>query len=539
MKRICLLFILAGLMVATEAKEKKEPVVMTVAGKEVPLTEFVFMAKQGNGVDFKDKQSVAEFVELYKLLKLKVADAEALTIHQAVKFKQELESLTVQLQASYLTDKSGEDSALHVIYERTKIIPSVQHIFFRYSEELLSDSRDMEDLYQGSRLVTRDTVALYAEALAAWQRINNGESFAEVGQSLANDSSVFYRVFDQVFPLRFPKVMEDCIFTLQPGDVSPPVRSSLGFSLFKSDHIVPNPGKVRIAHILSAFPSREPTAEEIAEARERSEAIYQQVMAGADFSELAKAFSDDTVYAKVGGLLSEIEMGSGLLAPLEKAAFAFDEIGDVSKPVQTSLGFHVLKLVDRKREIPFEEKASSIFEAMKQTEHIFDLYRGFVEKTKRRHDYTFFPEAYKELQRLADEYFPLDSNFLNRAMTMEKTLFRVDSIDFTQAFFIDYLEKSSKTAQIYSLDYMQDIYNFFEYEILKEVERRSLERDYPDFNLTMQSYYDGTLLFEISNKRIWSQPPEEQAQLEAEWIKELNEKYPVTINWKAIKKIKK
>ena len=57
--------------------------------------------------------------------------------------------------------------------------------------------------------------------------------------------------------------------------------------------------------------------------------------------------------------------------------------------------------------------------------------------------------------------------------------------------------------------------------------------------MQVKEYYDGTLVYELSNKRVWSYPAEEQDKLDAEWIKELNEKYPVTINKKIIKNIKK
>jgi len=41
------------------------------------------------------------------------------------------------------------------------------------------------------------------------------------------------------------------------------------------------------------------------------------------------------------------------------------------------------------------------------------------------------------------------------------------------------------------------------------------------------------------NQKIWNKPAEEQAKLEEDWIKELKEKYPVKINWKALKKAAK
>lgn len=530
MKKIYLLFVLVGSMMTAQAKEKKEPVVMTVSGKDVPLSEFIFMAKQGNGVDFKDKKSVREFVELYKIMKLKVVDAEAQTIHQLPRFEEELEKLSLQLQASYLNDQSGVDSVMQVIYKQMLNIPSVKHIYFRYPMELLKK--------QQGRVLTRDTVALYEIALAAWQRIQNGESFEETGLSLKNDSTISYWDSPYILPFQLPKTLNDYLFTMKPGDISIPVRSRLGFHLFQVDQFNPNPGKVKIAHILSEFPSIEPSEDEISEVRQKSETIYRKAMAGDDFAELAKTFSDDTINAQNGGLLPEIALGMDVFRSIETAAFALENIGDISKPIQSPIGFHILKLIDHNTSILFDEVAGSILEAMQKSDHFFDLYRSFEERTKVRHDFVLHTEAYEELQRLADEYFPLDSNFINRAMEMDKLLVHCDTFDWTQADFVHYLQIKPRSTHMYSLDFMQDVMNYFTHEIVTEMEKRSIERDYPEFNLTMQSYYDGTLLFEISNKRIWSRPPEEQDELEAEWVRELNEKYPVSINWKVINKIK-
>ena len=52
----------------------------------------------------------------------------------------------------------------------------------------------------------------------------------------------------------------------------------------------------------------------------------------------------------------------------------------------------------------------------------------------------------------------------------------------------------------------------------------------------MGEYRDGILLFEISNRRVWSKPMSEQKALDEAWIAELNEKYPVTINWEVLDK---
>ena len=535
MKKICLLLIMAGLTTALEAKEKKEPVVMIVAGKEVPLSEFIYMVKKDNSVNLKNKQSVKNYVELYKNYKLKVADAESLSINEAPRFETEMERLGNELQQSYLVDKSGEDAVLRTMYERAQKIPVIKEIYFSYPHELYEKGNIM---VRKGQVLTQDTFALFEKANAAYNRIKNGESFEAVGESFANDSTVLFFRLQYVLPFRLRyKPIEDYVYSMEVGDISQPVRDNDGFHILKIDRILPEMGTVRAMHILTAFPSENPTADEIEETRRKSEEIYQKTLTNEDFNALAIAFSSDSVNAKNGSIL-EFGIG-GVLEPMEKAGFALEKTGDISEPFQTKYGFHILKLVERKPPTPFEEVESKIHDSMQASDRLFDLYRSFHDKMKERHKYVFYPEAWQELEQLADENFPIDSAFVERSMEMEKTLIKIDSLDFPQNLFVQYMISKYRTLQIYSVDFMKDVFRFFEREILLEVERRSLERDYPDFLLQMNEYYDGTLLFEISNKRVWSKPVELQEQFEAEWVKELNEKYPVTINWKVINKIKK
>ncbi|MDR2147696.1 MAG: peptidylprolyl isomerase [Tannerella sp.] len=530
MKKIVWLLVLAAMVTATEAevkakakvKEKKDPVVMTVAGKDVPMSEFLFIAKKDNSVDFADKKSVEKYVELFKNYKLKVADAEALFYNKAPKFEQELNRYKRQLQESYLQDKAMEDSALHVVYERMKVIPSFKHLMFFLPE---------------NEYVTKDTVAAYNLAIEAYNRIKNGENVDSVGAHIKNGEGLYENV-ECISPLQMPKVLEDRVFAMKPGELSPPIRSLYGFHIVLLEKITPNPGKVRIAQILTGFPNQNPTEAEKAETLKKSEEIYQQAIAGADFAELAKQYSTDTVTGKNGGLLNYFGLCE-MVKPFEETAFAFTDTGKISRPIETRYGYHILKLIDRKPVIPFEEAASQIYGAMENSEYNFDLFRGFDEKLKAKYHYKCYPEAYDELLALADDYFPADTAFYRRGIEMKKTLVTIDTLVFPQYEFVDYMIRKPLSGKRYSKDYMNELFARFGRDIATEIERRSLEKSNPEYNQLVQEYYDGILLFEMSNKRVWSQPVEEQEQLEAEWLKELNEKYPVKINWKVLKKLKK
>ena len=528
MKKIVMLLVLVVMVATMEAKDKKDPIVMTVSGKDIPLSEFIFIANKGNSVDFNDKKSVDAYVELFKNYKLKVANAEALSIHLSPNFEPELERYKRQLQESFLSsDRTGEKEAMHVIYERTKVLPLFKQILFRYENNK-------------NEFVTADTVALYKKAMEAYNRIKNGETFESVAESLTKDGNkeIIYTPPSYIYPLKTVKVLEDKVHSMEPGEISNPLRSIGGFHIIKLEDKVVNPGRVQVANIFIKYPSSEPTGEEIEASRKTADSIYVKIMAGEDYAELAKKHSSDSVSGKRGGIIPEFEFGEMLL-PIEEVVFSMKEKGEISKPVQTQFGFNILKLINKRESVPFEEVEAGIYEAMKTTERSFDLYEVFDQKMKERHGYVFYPEAYAELERMADYHFPTDSNFWKPAFKMEKPLFRIDTLDVPQNFFVEYMINRVESTKTYSQDFLQEYFELYVRDIIREIERDLLERENPEYNMLVNEYYDGILLLELNNKRVWNHPLEEQDELEAEWIKEINEKYPVTINKKVLKNIKK
>ncbi len=84
--------------------------------------------------------------------------------------------------------------------------------------------------------------------------------------------------------------------------------------------------------------------EEVAQARERIESIREELLAGADFAELAREHSEDGS-AQQGGDLGTF--GPGQMVPeFEQAAFGLEE-GEISEVVRTQFGFHIIQVTER------------------------------------------------------------------------------------------------------------------------------------------------------------------------------------------------
>ena len=122
------------------------------------------------------------------------------------------------------------------------------------------------------------------------------------------------------------------------------------------------PGQVRASHILLRVDD-EDTEEEVVE---RAANLATQARGGADFAELAREHSDDEGTVENGGDLGLF--GRGRMVPeFEAAAFEMNE-GDISDPVKSAFGYHVIQVTEKQEEItqPFETVQTTIQNLLKQ-----------------------------------------------------------------------------------------------------------------------------------------------------------------------------
>jgi peptidyl-prolyl cis-trans isomerase C len=137
------------------------------------------------------------------------------------------------------------------------------------------------------------------------------------------------------------------------------------------------PPAVRARHILIEV-SPNADDETRAAAREKIERILTEVRAGADFSELARQHSEGPSASK-GGDLGFFAKGQ-MVKPFAEAAFAL-EPGQVSGPVRTRFGYHIIKLEERRHggRIP-EAQANSRIRT-----HLLGIKRNQAIQTRVRH----------------------------------------------------------------------------------------------------------------------------------------------------------
>ena len=120
------------------------------------------------------------------------------------------------------------------------------------------------------------------------------------------------------------------------------------------------PARLQVAHIVFRLEPDAPP-DKVAAVTAKAQEVYQRIKKGADFAEMAKQYSEDPS-GQTGGALGWFKQGE-LLEPIEKAAGSL-KVGEVSEPVRTKVGLHIIKLEGREGES--HQKLDDLADQIKQ-----------------------------------------------------------------------------------------------------------------------------------------------------------------------------
>ena len=180
-----------------------------------------------------------------------------------------------------------------------------------------------------------------------YQQLQQGADFAQLAiASSASETALEGGNMGWRKAAQLPAPFDSMIGALSVGETSEPIRTPGGFILIK---LLEKRGgetqvrdEVHVRHVL--IKPSEIRSE--AETKRLAERVYERIMAGEDFAELAKDFSEDPGSALNGGDLNWIDPNA--LVPEFRAVMAQTESGEVSKPFKSAFGWHVLQVMGRR-----------------------------------------------------------------------------------------------------------------------------------------------------------------------------------------------
>ena len=458
-------------------------ILFTISEEPVLANEFVRVYNKNlNLVQDDSQKEVESYLELFINYKLKLAEARFLGYDKDPVYLRELRSYKNQLTQNYLTDSNVTDDLVLEAYDRTLNEIRVQHVLVRVKE------------------FETDTLQAYTEIQAFQERLKN-DTFESLKKEIHDGKSVF--VEDLGFFTAFKMVynFETTAYNTKVGEISNPFRTKFGFHVLKVLEKRKSKGQVSVAHIMIANTQKDTTLV----TKDRIQELYRLLLQGEDFGNLAKQFSDDKSSSMRNGKLKPFKSGQINSISFENTAFSLKEKGDISEPIQTEFGWHILKLINKQPVDEFKKIKENLEDQVRKDS------RSQLVKVKMLDNLL---TQYK-LKGLIPDLALLKSNIIYNASNNSwelsdnfndlRSILTIQKTSYSYRDFLIFLNKNNKLInknQATKLTLNKQYKLFLEQSIF-QYHKDNLENENQDFANILNEYREGLLLFELMQDKIW------------------------------------
>ncbi|MDZ7897709.1 MAG: peptidylprolyl isomerase [Arcicella sp.] len=470
------------------ANAQTEPYAIRIGNQIISPSEFSQIYRKFVQSDSIKKDKTKEFLDNFIHYKLEVYAAQRTGRDTTRAFRDEINGYRKELATPYLLDKILLEKMIQETYERMREEVRVAQIFITVPRNASP----------------ADTMMAYDEIKLLRQRITKGEPFEQIAKNYSQDPKSAEKGGDMGFiaVLENNYAFESTAYKTSKGDISDIIKTEKGYHLIKVLEKRSSRGKVKLAHILVGGTT--PMA------KIKIDEAYNYLKRNEPFEGVCRVYSDDTKTKSKGGVLKWYEAGTLIDEKVADLVFSKDK-GEFTTPIQTSLGWHIFKIVDKKSILKFEELAPYIRQKITSDASRSLVVRGNLLKRLRKDNN--FQESVSVKQEAFDNFY---KDRIGNEPYLSKTIFAINQTVSTVREFYSFVTKQQRQlAKIGALNDKseKEWFNLFVEDQLLRYEESNLEIKYPEFRAEVQEYKEGILQKDILNEYVLGKSLDSLAQV--------------------------
>jgi peptidyl-prolyl cis-trans isomerase SurA len=492
-----LIIALIGLSAFNCSREKKT--LAELGDEKITLGEFEkqYIKTVGSldSAKLKPMEDKRNFLNLYINFRLKVKDARERGLLNNPEIQKDVEEYKRNFSPTFLVDKEIVENEVKKLYDMRLEEVRASHILIQLPENA----------------PPQDSIAAYQKADSIVQKLKDGANFEDLAMEYSQDRTAKTNRGDLYYftgGMTVPE-FEDAVFKMSVGEYTKePVRTMFGLHIVKLTDRRKRIESVRMSHILIQD-KRDSIGNLIDSAATYQKAfeIFNRAKNGENFENLVELYSEDQGSKISKGDIGVIERRR-LAQPLDSVAFT-TKVGDISGPVRTPYGWHILKKTDEKEISPFDKQSELLKTEYKKTKKYKDDYAKFVETLKQKYGYkiedaglNFMKSKFDTVKTIAD--YNLDSLF---SPTEKETI--LATYDGGQVKVSDIINHMNVNRDFQRMALNQGtivsiINSSAESPILNKKAKEMNIEDDDDYIANVKDYENGLLVFRIDQDELWS-----------------------------------
>jgi peptidyl-prolyl cis-trans isomerase SurA len=464
-------------------------------GKDSVSVNDFLRAYSKNNTGPKTPGSLTEYLDLFIVSRLKIHEAKEKGYDTLPQLRSDLDNLRQQVLPAYLTDKNATERLAEEAFQRGQKDVHIAHIFI--------------------------SIALNGEAGArqkladAQAKLKANTDFSIVAKQYSDDPSAKDNGGDLGYITAFtlPYALENLAYQTPVGGTSAVYQSRAGYHIFKNLGERRDPGRMKAAQILLAFP---PDADEKmkADVKRRADSVYNRLVKGEEFGKLATAVSNDVVSSASNGQM--VEFGTGQYSEkFEKEVFALAKDGAYTKPFLTAHGYHIVKRISISPSpaIKDEKTMESLRSKVEASDRSNSTKTELAERIRKTAGYKRMPDE-AQLWEFSDSI--LAGTHPNRIFTLKNSspVFILSHDTVSVSDFISYAQTFRYKSDGTGVKSYPVLWDEFVESMVIDYYQRHLEEFNPEFKYQIAEFQEGNLFFEIMQQKVWGPAQSDSAALE-------------------------
>ena len=435
--------------------------------------------------------ALRSYLDLYSLFRMKVTEADQQHLDTLPSIQHELDNYRKQLAKNYLTDEQVTNKLVHEAYDRMKENVHIEHILI-----MCPPGADTDKAYAKIDSIYHVIIAKPSEFEPLAKLYSEDRGSKDNGGDIG-----YFTALQTVYPF------ENMAYTTQVGQVSMPFRTQFGYHIVKVLDKRADRGEVKVAQILIAAPKSKGEAG-LAIALKRADSVEALLKSGVPFATLVTEYSDDKYSVNDSGIIKQFGAGR-MVMPFENAAFALKNPGDVSEPVKTDYGYHIIKLIAKYPLQPYDTMYTTLKHKVENDSRAQNARDEFFNKIKEKNGFKEYPANVDAIEKKIASLPDTGKNGTPFKAAdyagMKEPVFTLGGKKYLQSDYAKFLEnlthgKLRGPKKVIT----KDGYNNYVTTVVNDFEEHKLVDENVDFKNLMEEYRDGIMLFELMDRNVWS-----------------------------------
>lgn len=464
-------------------QKPSDDVIATIADQQITLDDLKANFNRNRNTEEIDSSEIQKFYPSYINYRLKLYEGYQQGYHKDSTILAEFNEYASEIADRFWIEDKIKNDRIETFKTRFEKELKAFHILKELPENVLP----------------ADTVEIYNTLVSVRDSLLNGASPDEMNErhsSKREDRSMggqlsWFTAGSTIEPF------EDTVYSLQPGEISLPVRSQFGYHIILLQEIRPRTPQRLVKHIFVR-------KTEDGSGQQKINLAYEALEANSSWNDVLQNYTEDSSTRNRDGLLGWVGYGGRFPVELIESAVQTHPDSAYSEPYEVSYGYHIMKVDSIQAFTSEEQKEEFVVNRLEELGRLNPDQEDMFDRIAEESDLKIDRDNFSEILRAGRD----STEHLNSQSDLE--LLHFNNETYTASDFQYWLDNISSVDEVMQSGNITESYRNY---IIRQNLIDYTRNQFPEFASQVDPFLEGLIVFKVNEENIWNREAVDRSEL--------------------------